>query len=410
MTDATVPTSLAEAQARDTNDPLAKLRDHFVIPDGLTYLVGHSLGPTTRHALKHLDEAASGAWATDIVGSWNSADWINLPTTVGTKLSKLLGVAASSVVVCDSVSINLFKLVSALIEQTGMVRRIIVEATEFPTDQYILERLARLVGAEFIRTDSGAGAEHLFQGGVLVQSLVDYRTAAIADLKATEAIAKKSGGAVVWDLSHATGVVDLKLSDWAVRYAVGCTYKYVNGGPGAPAFIYVEPDAVDDLQTPLAGWLGHAQPFAFDPHYAPADGVKRFVAGTPPILSTAALNGALDIFDTVCLSEIHSKAQALGDMCLTAFAALGLPSSSPGVGAPRGGHVSFDHPQGYAVTQALSESGIKSDFRTPSTIRFGLSPLFLRYVDVWQALETLQNVLESEVYHEPKFQTRAEVT
>jgi kynureninase len=225
-----------------------------------------------------------------------------------------------------------------------------------------------------------------------------------------EALAAQAGAVIIWDLSHATGILNLQLADWGAKFAVGCTYKYLNGGPGAPAFIYVSADEVDKLETPLAGWLGHAEPFAFSDHYAPAPGVTRFVAGTPPILSMTALKGALGVFENLSLTDIEAKVQRLGDMCLATFAALGLRSNSPPIGTKRGGHVSLIHPDGYAISQALAKAGFKTDFRTPDTVRFGLCPLYLSYSDVWRSMQTLSDILESEIYLQPEYAVRAKVT
>lgn len=410
MSEIAYPTSLAEAEALDANDPLAGAREAFRLPEGVTYLVGHSLGPASHRALETLQSAAARDWSEGLVGSWNTAGWIDLPATVGARIARLIGVPSDKVVVCDSVSLNLFKLVGALVALPGMARRIIVEAGEFPTDQYILERLADLVSAEFVRAPAGEGAGALDRGGVLVRSLVDYRSAAVADVEGIEETARRSGGAVVWDLSHATGVIDLNLANRGARFAVGCTYKYLNGGPGAPAFIYAAGDEAGRLETPLAGWLGHARPFAFEDHYEAAGGLQRFLAGTPPILSMAALNGALDVFEGVSMAQVEAKARRLGDMCLAGFEALGLASPSPPIGTRRGGHVSLRHGDGYAVSRALAERGHQTDFRTPDTIRFGLSPLFLGYGEVWRTLEDLKDILATEEWRDPRFAIRAKVT
>lgn len=404
------PTSLETAIQFDRDDSLGHLRDQFQVDDGTTYLVGHSLGPPTRTALKAIEKTAQQDWASGLVGSWNSANWIVLPSIVGGKIARLIGVDAESVIVCDSVSINLYKLVGALLKENTSRKRIIVEDSEFPTDQYILEQLTQMAGVEFIRAESDTAINHLDSGSIFVRSLVDYRNAEIAPVEPFEAKAKETGSVIVWDLSHATGVVDLQLADWGVRYAVGCTYKYLNGGPGAPSFLYVDPDHVLALNTPLAGWLGHKRPFAFEPQYEPADGMQRFVAGTPPILSMAALNASLNIFDGVALKAVSEKSRLLGDMCLNVFEQLGLSSPSPQIGDPRGGHVSLQHPSGYEISRALSERGIKTDFRPPSTIRFGLSPLFLSYEQVWRSLEALQDILETKAYEDPKYAVRNKVT
>ena len=403
------PDSLEAARERDAADPLAAARERFDLPDGEVYLVGHSLGPQSDAARARLAHAQAH-WAEDIVGAWNTASWIEMPMRVGARLARLIGVEPGTVTVCDSVSVNLFKLVGALVSRGDGRSTIVVESGEFPTDQYILERLAGLVGCGFVRAEPGEGARHLGPGTVLVRSLVDYRTAELADIVGLEAKARAAGAEIVWDLSHATGVLDLRLQDDGARYAVGCTYKYLCGGPGAPAFIYVAPSVADTLRSPLEGWLGHVRPFAFEPTYTPAPGVERFVAGTPPILSMAALDGALDMLIGVDLAEVEAKARALGDMCLAAFARLGLPSASPPIGIRRGGHVAFTHPEGYAVSRALAARGVRCDFRTPDTIRFGLSPLTLGYADVWRALAALDAVLAGEEFTRPEFQTRAKVT
>lgn len=395
----------------DSRDLLASKRVLFDLPEGETYLVGHSLGPPPRSALTGVANTAQSEWKDGLVGSWNSAGWIDLPGRVGARLAALVGVASEEVIVCDSVSLNIYKLASALLEGPGRARRLIVEESEFPTDQYMIERLAMLSGAEFLRAANGQGRAALASGGgVLVKSLVDFRTGAIEDVPAYETAADQNNGAMIWDLSHATGVLNLQLADWGARYAAGCTYKYLNGGPGAPAFVYVRGDCIEALDTPLPGWLGHAAPFAFDVSYTPAPGVQRFVSGTPGILSMSALSGALDVFDGLDMSAVEAKAQKLGDMCLHRFAALGLASHSPGIGAPRGGHVSFIHPSGYPISRALSERGHKSDFRTPDIIRFGLSPLFLRYVDVWRTLDDLADILATDAWKAPRFNVREKVT
>ena len=410
MAIAQFPTSLSEAEAFDRKDPLGFAKAAFVLPEGVTYLVGHSLGPATHTSLARLRNAAEQEWAEGLVGSWNSAGWIDLPKRVGAKLARLIGVRESEVVTCDSVSVNIFKLAASLIETNGMSRRLIVETGEFPTDQYMISRLSQLMQTEFLHVEPGQGLAELEGGGVLVKSLVDFRSGAIEDITAYEETANRSGGAVIWDLSHATGVLDLHLGDAGARYAIGCTYKYVNGGPGAPAFIYVRNDCLQPLTNPLPGWLGHARPFAFEPSYESAPDIQRFVSGTPNILSLAALDGALEVFDTVSLPALQQKANRLGDMCLAEFARSRLPSTSPGIGSARGGHVSVHHENGYAISRALAERGHKTDFRTPDTIRWGLSPLYLSYADVWKALADFADILETRCWTDARFQVVEKVT
>ena len=261
------------------------------------------------------------------------------------------------------------------------------------------------------RIAGGAGRKALAdRGAVLIRSVVNYRTARAVDITAYEAAARDSGGVVVWDLSHATGVLDLDLGACGARLAAGCTYKFLNGGPGAPAFIYARGDIAEQMRSPLSGWMGHAAPFAFDVDYAPKPGAARFAAGTPSILSLAALSGALNAFEGVDRRALAAKARALGDLCLSLAGKLGLTSISPEKGSERGGHISLLHQEGYAVVQALIARGIIADFRAPDAMRFGFSPLFVRYVDVWDAMTVLGDVLKTRAWDQPSFLRRAAVT
>lgn len=408
MFDLHLPKSRDDAEALDQTDPLAGCRERFCLPEGITYLVGHSLGPATVSALENVDRTARQDWAEGLVASWNKAGWIDLAEKVGSRLAKLIGVHQSSVMVGDSVSVNLFKLAVAALP-LAQHRSISIEESDFPTDQYIAEGGARTAGALFRRLPDGASLAALQEGGVLIKSLVSYRSSEIVDVAAYERAAESSGAQIIWDLSHATGIVPLQLQTQGARFAVGCTYKYLNGGPGAPSFLYVDGNTIGRLQNPIAGWLGHASPFSFSPDYQPADGVKRFVSGTPSILSLAALDGALDAFEGVVLDHALEKARRLGDMLLAKGQSLGLAHSSP-LRERRAGHVSLHHPAGYAVVQALAARAVKTDFRTPDIMRFGLSPLFLRYADVWSACEHLEVVINNEEWRQPEFQVREKVT
>ena len=408
MTLISLPESRAEAEALDATDPLALCRDAFALPEGVTYLVGHSLGPATIGALRNLRAASEGAWVNDRVGAWNSAEWIHLSEHVGNRLARLVGAKAGEVVVCDSVSINLFKLAASALP-LARTRRLVVEEDEFPTDQYILDGLSGLTGVDLVRAAPGKGISQL-EGGVLVKSLVNYRSSQLADMAADEASAQSGGGVIIWDLSHATGVLDVKLSAASARFATGCTYKYLNGGPGAPAFVYARADVADRLETPLPGWMGHSAPFEFTSAYAPKTGTARFASGTPPILSLAALNGALDVFDGVSMVEVQSKARALGQMCLMMAEGMGLDIASPLDPASRGGHVSVCHPDGYPLARALADWGIEADFRTPHTIRFGLSPLFLGYAEIWDAMSELAEIIETHSWDTEAYREKAIVT
>ena len=408
MAEANIPTTRDECMALDRNDPLTPARKAFALPEGVIYLDGHSLGPATHAALARVEKAAREEWAGGLIRSWNDAGWIDLPRTVGAKLARLVGAKTEEVIVCDSVSVNLFKLASAALP-LARSRTIVVEESEFPTDQYVAEGIAAGGTEKLLRVGEDGGPEAM-DGGVLIKSVVNYRTGRVADVRTHEQRATASGGLIVWDLSHATGVIDLKLGADGARLATGCTYKFVNGGPGAPAFVYVREDLASKLSSPIAGWFGHAEPFAFASGYAPKEGVARFAAGTPGVLSLSALDAAMDVFAGVETSALQRKARQLGDLIVARTAAMGLESISPGVGELRGGHVSVRHDEGYAVVQALIARGIIPDFRAPDAMRFGASPLIVRHVDVWDAMDQLADVLATCAWDKPEFRRRAAVT
>ncbi|MEO1656648.1 MAG: aminotransferase class V-fold PLP-dependent enzyme [Pseudomonadota bacterium] len=409
MSSVTVPSSRAEAEALDRADPLKDARAGFALPDDVIYLVGHSLGPATKTALDRVNRSAREEWANGLVGSWNTADWIHQPGALGALIAPLIGAKADEVVVCDSVSVNLFKLAAAAMP-LARAQSLMVEEDEFPTDQYIAEGLANLARKPMQRLRREESLSALQSGGVLIKSVVSYRDGLIADIAAYEEAAESAGGAVIWDLSHAAGVVPVDLRATGARFAAGCTYKYLNGGPGAPSFLFVRSDVAPSLDTPLPGWLGHKEPFAFSPHYSPAEGPLRFVAGTPGILSCAALSGALEVFRGRDVGDLHRKAASLGDLCIARAKDMGLDVRSPEDGQRRGGHVSLGHEAGYPIVRALAERGIQSDFRAPDTIRFGFSPLFLRYIDVWDTMDALQEILKQRLWDQPRFHVRSKVT
>lgn len=404
------PRSRADCEARDRADPLAAARAQFALPDDVIYLDGHSLGPATHAALARVERTAGAEWREGLIRSWNTAGWIDLPRSVGTKLARLVGVQPGDVIVTDSVSVNLFKLAAAALP-FARSRAIIVEESEFPTDQYVAEGLSTLSGAKMMRVGEHQGAVALKEtGGVLIRSIVNYRSADIASVSEHEAIAHASGGMIVWDLSHATGVLDLRLEADGARLATGCTYKFLNGGPGAPAFVYARHDLAAHMASPISGWFGHADPFAFAPSYAPREGVSRFAAGTPGVLSLSALDAALDAFGEVAPTAIAAKTHALGDLVIARAAAMGLAIGSPRDATRRGGHVSLLHDSGYAIVQALIARGIIPDFRAPDAMRFGLAPLYVRFVDVWDAMDQLADILETRAWDRPEFHARAAVT
>ncbi len=402
------PATREEASALDDKDPLARHKARFDLPDGVIYLDGNSLGPPPKAALARLQSTGEAEWRGGLIKSWNDAGWIDLPKTCGAKIARLIGARDDEVIVADSVSVNIFKLTAALCAKAPGA--IAYHADEFPTDGYILQGLSNLTGSPLISLAPDASHGALYSDiSVLVKSVVHYKTAAVADIAAWETAAQNHV-AIIWDLSHATGVLNIDMQAAGARYGVGCGYKYLNGGPGAPAFVYVERRAAATLNQPLSGWMGHAAPFDFAPDYAPAPGVERFACGTPPILSLSALDAALEIFADIDIAAIETKAKLLGDLFLARCAALDLESISPPPSKRRGGHVSvrFDH--GYEVVQALIAHGVIGDFREPDLMRFGFSPLFLGYRDVWDAAETLRNILETEEWREAKYSMRRKVT
>jgi kynureninase len=402
------PTSRAQAQELDRTDALASKTEGFNLPKGITYLVGHSLGPPPATAQTRL-LAAQADWATGLVRSWNSAGWIDLAERTGERLAALIGVPAGDVIVTDNVSVNLFKLAAAALPHARRYA-LFVEEDEFPTDQYIAAGLGGLSGAEVRLLPPGGSFDALAAGGVLIKSAVNYRSSEVADMAAHEREAQRHGALIVWDLSHATGVLDLHLASDGAQLAAGCTYKYVNGGPGAPAFVYAAREIAAKLVTPLPGWMGHNAPFAFDSQYTPRDGAARFASGTPPILSLAALRGALDVFDGVALPDLQAKARALGAIAIARAQGMGLAVLSPIKDAARGGHVSVRIAEGYPVVQALAAQGVLADFRAPDTVRFGFSPLYLRYAQVWDAFDVLDEILTLRSWDAPEFHARAKVT
>lgn len=393
----------AEAEARDRADELAWARAAFSLPEGVLYLDGNSLGPPTKEALARLRQGAEEEWARGLIRSWNDAGWIDLPHRAGAKIARLIGANPDEVVVCDSVSVNLFKIAAALLARKPG-RTLAVAEDEFPTDQYVLEGLSRLTGAPLRRL----AAEEAPKGAVIVRSLVHYKTAAVADMADAERTAAERGADIIWDLSHASGAVVIDAGVNGARFAVGCGYKYLNGGPGAPAFIYVRRDEASRLAQPISGWMGAKSPFDFSAAYEPAAGIARFAAGTPPILSLAALDASLDLFDGVDLRAIEAKAGALADLFLAAGVDAGLQPVV--VAGRRGAHVAFRHSDSYAIVQALIARGVIGDFRAPDLARFGFSPLYLSYTDVWRAGELLKEVMARGIWREPAFARRSKVT
>jgi len=418
-----------ECLALDAEDPLASLRDQFDLPEGVTYLDGNSLGVLPNAAAARVQQVVKDEWGRDLIRSWNTAGWIDLPQRIGNKIGTLIGASDEETVVADSTSVNLFKvLTSALNLQRAdaPTRKLIVsERHNFPTDLYIAESLARERGLELRLVDADDIASQLNADlALLMLTHVNYRTGRMHDMAQITRAAHDAGALVVWDLAHSAGAVPVDLTRSEADFAVGCGYKYLNGGPGAPAFAWAHPkhtsrmDA-DQLWQPLSGWLGHAAPFEFTPNYRPASGVARFMCGTPAVLSMAALECGVD---TMLAARALGGMQALREksLALTELFILlveercgghGLTLQTPREASLRGSQVSFAREEGgYAIMQALIARQVIGDFRAPDILRFGFTPLYTRFIDVWNAVEQLLQVMQSGEWREARFNQRAAVT
>lgn len=379
----------------DASDPLAAKRAEFKLPEDVIYLDGNSLGALTHAASRRVQEVMAEEWGVDLIKSWNIHGWIDQPATLGRRIAPLLGAPPEDVLVCDSTSVNLFKIAAAAARNRGVRRKIVTERGNFPTDPYILEGLARLLpDIEVVQVErdrlTQAIDQHTF---LVVLTHVHYQTAEMYDLQTVTRLAHAAGSQILWDLSHSVGAVPVDLSASRADYAIGCTYKYLNGGPGAPAFMYVRRDLQSGLMPVMSGWLGHAHPFDFTDDYSPAPGMARHRCGTPPILAFAALDGALTVFDGLDMQAVRNKSIALSELFIELVESHGLGHeltlASPRHAARRGSHVSLAHEQGYTLMQRLISRHVIGDFRAPNLMRFGFTPLYLRYVDVWDAVAIL---------------------
>jgi kynureninase len=413
-----MPTSKQDCLALDAQDPLAPLRDQFVLPEGVIYLDGNSLGVLPRSTAARVQQVVQHEWGTDLIRSWNTAGWIDLPQRVGNKIARLVGAGEGELVVADSTSVNLFKVLSAALRiarADSPTRRCIVsERSNFPTDLYIAESLAREQGMRLVLVEPDEIAQHLNADlAVLMLTQVNYRTGRLHDMAALTKAAHGAGALTVWDLAHSAGALPVDLRGSDADFAVGCGYKYLNGGPGAPAFVWAHPRHAERFWQPLSGWMGHAAPFEFTPDYRPAPGIARYLCGTPPVLSLAALECGVDTVLAADMSALRRKSIALTELFieLVELRCAGLQLASPREASQRGSQVSFAHPSaGYPIMQALIERGVIGDFRAPDILRFGFTPLYVRFVDVWDAVEHLVQVLHSGEWREPRFNQRAAVT
>jgi kynureninase len=401
----------------DATDVLAPMRDRFLLPEGIVYMNGNSLGPLCRDVRDRMSDVVVSQWGEDLIRGWNTAGWYPLPERLGDKIGSLIGAEAGETTICDSTSVNLFKAVAAAAALRPDRRKIVTEAGNFPTDLYMLDGLARLSKQQLeidIRDRESVVDGIDDKTAVVALTHVHYVTSAIFPMREITERAHAAGALVVWDLSHSVGAVEVDLNDAGVDFAVGCGYKHLNGGPGAPAFIYAATRHHESMQQPLSGWFGHGNPFAMSDEFVPADGVRRLLCGTTPILSASALEASVDLMLEVDPQTYFEKSkrlsesfrQLIDDRCR----GLGLALASPDDAGSCGAHVSYRHEHAYAIMQNLIARGIIGDFRAPDYMRFGFSPLFMRFSDLGQCVDTLREILESESFRDPEFQTVHAVT
>lgn len=402
----------AESVAADAADPLRPLRDRFHLPDGLIYLDGNSLGPLPRSAAARLQTVVDEEWGGSLIRSWNAHDWIGAPQRLGAKIAPLIGAQPHEVIVTDSTSVNLFKLLVAAARLSDG-KRLLSESGNFHTDLHIASGVADLLGLSLdIAPRQEIEARIGPDTALLLLTHVHYKTAERFDMAGVTRRAREAGVLTVWDLSHSVGAVPLHLNEACAELAVGCGYKYLNGGPGAPAFLYVAEALQERLVSPLRGWMGHAEPFAFTDDYVPARGIDRFLAGTPPILSLAALECGVDSFEGVPMERLWAKSIALFDVFygLVEEHCPELECISPRGPEQRGSHISYRHPHAFELCQALIADNVIGDFRAPDVIRFGLTPLYLGFEDLWHGVDRMARILATGRWQEPRFAVRGKVT
>ncbi|MCY4356409.1 MAG: kynureninase [Gammaproteobacteria bacterium] len=415
--------TLEAAIQRDREDLLASTRQLFDLPGDIIYLNGNSLGPLAKAVKYRLKEVLERQWGEDLISSWNRHGWIDLPLSVGKKIAPLIGARPDEVLCCDSVSVNLFKLLCCALNrersrQPGGKVNILTQQENFPTDLYIAQGFSELMGDTGVELVVAAESDLKRQlqevSGIVLLTQVNFRTGKLLDIECMTNLAHEQGSLVIWDLSHSAGVLPLALSDWQVDYAVGCGYKYLNGGPGAPAFLYVNQTSQQAIKQPLQGWMGHKAPFIFSPSYDPAAGIRQLQCGTPDILSMSALDAALDCFAEVAVADLRSKSLALAETFLVSLWSNQIPNSfsliSPVSPAERGAQLSFSHVSAHAISQALAEQGVITDFRSPDVLRLGFSPLFLSFQQCWKAGNLVARTIIEKLYLNSRFELQNRVT
>ena len=390
-------------------------KELFDIPEGVIYLDGNSLGPLPRAVPGRIADVVSAQWGTQLIRAWNESRWMEQPGRVGDRVARLIGAAAGSVVMGDTLSIMVFQALAASLKMRSERRVILSDNGNFPSDLYVAEGLINTIDKNYeLRVVDPEAVEQDIDESVAVVMLtqVDYRSGRMHDMDRITKLTQAAGAVSLWDLAHSAGAVPLNLAACQCEFAVGCTYKYLNGGPGAPAFIYVRPDLVDSAQPALSGWMGHDSPFAFEQGYRPATSIERMRVGTPPVIQMSALEAALDVWNDVDMNELRAASIALSERFIAEVEQRcpALTLASPRDAAVRGSQVSFAFEQGYAAMQALIAEGVIGDFRAPNIMRFGFTPLYLDEADVIAAVDILQDILDNKRWADPQFQIARAVT
>ncbi|HEY6874896.1 MAG TPA: kynureninase [Candidatus Dormibacteraeota bacterium] len=400
----------------DAKDPLRGFRDRFHLEPGLIYLDGNSLGPLPLATVERVHDTVEREWGVGLIRSWNDAGWITAAERIGDKIARIIGAHPGEVIACDSTSINLFKLLTAGMRLMDRRQVVLTQQGNFPTDLYVAQGAVEILGGRrvvSVRADELLSS--LNEGvAILYLTQVDYRTGDVLDMASLTSAAHGVGALVLWDLSHSAGAVPVDLNAAEADLAVGCTYKYLNGGPGAPAYLFVRKDLQARLANPVPGWMGHASPFAMSPDYTPAEGIRRFLSGTPPIVAMNALECGIDMWLEVDQAALRQKAMGLTELFIELVTPLldrfEMEIASPREPAKRGNQVALRHPEAYRVCRALIDRGVVGDFREPDILRLGFPPLYLRYVDVAEAAGILEEVLREEAWRDARYSVRAAVT
>lgn len=393
----------------------AATKAQFILPDGIIYLDGNSLGPLPKAAAARVARTVEAEWGQMLITGWNKAGWMDQPARIGDRIGRLIGAEPGTVVMGDTLSIKVYQALASAIEMNPGRKVILSDTGNFPSDLYMADGLVRTLGQGYsLRTVAPEAVLDAIDDTVAVTLIteVDYRTGRRHDMAAITAKAHAMGALTIWDLAHSAGALPVDLAGVGADFAVGCTYKYLNSGPGGPAFIYVAPRHAETARPALSGWLGHAAPFAFDLDYRPGRGIERMRVGTPPVLQLAALEAAMDIWDQVDMADLRDRSLALTDRFIAGVEAAcpGLTLATPRDHALRGSQVSFRHPEGYAIMQALIAAGVIGDFRAPDILRFGFTPLFIGFDEVDRAVAILSRIMATGSWDRPEFKTRARVT